>query len=1125
MPQVQRPPPSPITSSSHPANSGETQGNRGNNSSSGNVSQHQSSSQNQTAQSPLDWANFMNFQTPPVNGGYPARGNGGNNGGEQRGEQFQSFAQGIAMRQSASTINFQPPYPRTSSSSSTRQVQHNQQQQYNPGPSPHSTQTPAFSMPSQTPPQLTSPVKASSQAKGKSPASRSNSTATETSSRHNSTSQPQESANNPDNGLTLDPSAFSRDIRFQVPSFLSNQVGGAPTFPPGGEAWSGFSGANFFGSADMGQLTPGTIFANAFGISNQASDQAYCGNENNSERNVLEGLSGFMNGEGGWDNFNNGESGGKGMESTANLGHGLSTMFYVNPNPSPNVLAPRNPPAPTAISLPGRTQGRGNASLPNPSSQQNNMSGNQAPMPSPRNTTFSSQQPPRPHHRNSTAASSHSSSSGSMPTSAILPQQATFPNQAYRPTGMNFGEVPSMSNDPSNHINFASSSSAPYAPPTSAQNLMAGPMPPSLTDGPGLYSTTGFDMVGVLARVAARKDPSTVLGPVDLSCSFLVVDIRRYDSPIVYASPSFSQLTGYELPQILGRNCRFLQSPEGEVVKGSKRKYTDNTAVAHLKRMLNAGKECQASLINYRRGGVPFINLVTVVPIPWDGTDIVYHVGFQVDLVEQPNAILRNMRDGSYQVNYTVSNPIEKPLKPPGKEMGVTGLSTEIVDIMGSRVKTIAGGQGEDVGKMEWLKMVLENTDDFVHALSLKGFFQYVSPSVRRVLEYEPEELLNKNISEFAHPSDIVPLMRELKDSTHGSNDGQSARHVNLVFRIRRKNSGYIWIESVGRLVVEAGKGRKAVILSGRARSVPTLPWDSVAKYGGLAETEFWAKVSFQGLVLHTTSGVDDVLGQPTEDVVGQSFFSLLPGGDNAPPAPTLLQADPTAPVVTVANALHQALSGETRHGGVSVQHKMVHKSGRQLNVVSIFYAPRQVISEATPGAHGSSQEFSSPDASEDSRRTSLSSGTATGLRPTSIVVQVKVLSAPQSTQNQPSTIATLTNARPVVHVSSANLFEELETTRGTSWQYELHQLRLLNRRLKEDIASARSRGAGKLKGKKRKLTEELGVTSQWPSSTGSGAGAGGAAPALPEQYKAAPRHQLAPGFGLVTPGLGSPYY
>ena len=149
--------------------------------------------------------------------------------------------------------------------------------------------------------------------------------------------------------------------------------------------------------------------------------------------------------------------------------------------------------------------------------------------------------------------------------------------------------------------------------------------------------------------------------------------------------------------------------PDSDVVKGSKRKFTDNVAVSHLKRMLNAGKECQASLINYRKGGIPFINLVTVVPIPWEGTDIVYHVGFQVDLVEQPNAILRNMRDGSYQVNYTVANPPQASLRT-AREANI-GLSSEILDVLGPRINSSSVGSGEEGGKMEWLKMVIENAD------------------------------------------------------------------------------------------------------------------------------------------------------------------------------------------------------------------------------------------------------------------------------------------------------------------------------------------------------------------------------------------------------------------------------
>ncbi|WVQ99547.1 hypothetical protein IAU59_006683 [Kwoniella sp. CBS 9459] len=1042
-----------------------------------------SSSQNaQNAQSPLDWANFMNFQqTPPV--GNPAAGIPGGPAGSYRNfeqqqqqqqqqhqhqqqrpdDQYQNFAHGIAIsRPSPSQTVFQQPLPRNSASSAS-----SSRRQYSQS---SNSSLPQYHVPSQqTPPQARSPEMIG---KGKSPASSSRNV--EPPRAHNSNS-------NPDNGLSLDPSAFSRDIRFQVPSFLTNQVGGAPTFPPGGEAWSGFSGANLFGQDVSSQLTPGTIFSNAFGLN--STDQ-YCEPDNGA----------FNANPTAW------QIESKNAEQNMNNNMGI---FYVNPNPSPNTLAPRNPPHPQ------QQHQHHHQSQQQPHSQTQRVTA------SPRKNQQSAPPPPPPIQ---TSQYAPSSSSDSMPTSAILPQPSTFPNYNQPNT---YDNVPSMSAPTStaaNTINFASSSSAPYAPPSNTQSLLAGPMPPSLADGPGLYSTTGFDMVGVLARVAARRDPSTVLGPVDLSCSFLVVDIRRYDCPIVYASPSFSTLTGYDLPQILGRNCRFLQGPDGEVVKGSKRKYTDNTAVAHLKRMLNAGKECQASLINYRRGGVPFINLVTVVPIPWDGTDIVYHVGFQVDLVEQPNAILRNMRDGSYQVNYTVSNPPEKPLRPPPREIGITGLSGDVMEIMGSRVNALgagngsSGSSGEEAGRMEWLKMVLDNADDFVHALSLKGFFQYVSPSVRRVLEYEPEELLNKNVSEFAHPSDIVPLMRELKDSTHAPAEGSSARHVNLVFRIRRKNSGYIWIESVGRLVVEAGKGRKAVILSGRARSVPTLPWDSVSQYGGLAETEFWGKISFQGLLIHATSGVQGVLGQPADDIVGQSFFSLLPGGDNGPPSTALLQADPSAPVASVSHAIRRVLNGETQQGAVSVNHKLVHKSGQQIDVVTVIYAPRRSTSDIRASSEESNMESDSssrPPSSDDS--SSGAAGGASGFNgtpPINLVIQVKLVTS------SGSSTAEMTLARPVVHPPTANVFEELETTRGTSWQYELHQLRMLNRRLKEDIAAARSRGAGKGKGKKRKLEQD-----------GGGGGGSSSISALPEQFKAAPRHQLAPGFGLVTPGLNTPYF
>lgn len=91
---------------------------------------------------------------------------------------------------------------------------------------------------------------------------------------------------------------------------------------------------------------------------------------------------------------------------------------------------------------------------------------------------------------------------------------------------------------------------------------------------------------------------------------------------------------------ILGRNCRFLQSPDGKVEAGIKRNYCDDDSVLYLKNTISATTEAQISLINYRRGGQPFMNLLTMIPISWEpGGKVKFFVGFQVDLVEQPGAM------------------------------------------------------------------------------------------------------------------------------------------------------------------------------------------------------------------------------------------------------------------------------------------------------------------------------------------------------------------------------------------------------------------------------------------------------------------------------------------------------
>lgn len=161
------------------------------------------------------------------------------------------------------------------------------------------------------------------------------------------------------------------------------------------------------------------------------------------------------------------------------------------------------------------------------------------------------------------------------------------------------------------------------------------------------YSSSGFDMLGVLMRVAARPNPQINIGAVDMSCAFVVCDVTQHDVPIVYCSDIFERLTGYTKHEILGRNCRFLQAPEGKIQAGVKRKYVDDQSIFRIKTMITARQEMQISVINYRKGGQPFMNLLTMIPITWDSDEVKYYVGFQVDLVEQPTSV-KNKNPGKY---------------------------------------------------------------------------------------------------------------------------------------------------------------------------------------------------------------------------------------------------------------------------------------------------------------------------------------------------------------------------------------------------------------------------------------------------------------------------------------------
>nr|AHZ63807.1 neochrome [Adiantum aleuticum] len=105
--------------------------------------------------------------------------------------------------------------------------------------------------------------------------------------------------------------------------------------------------------------------------------------------------------------------------------------------------------------------------------------------------------------------------------------------------------------------------------------------------------------------------------------SFVVVDALKAGLPIIFASTGFFNLTGYTAREVIGGNCRFLQGAD-----------TNPAVVASIREALmpqGTGTFC-GRLLNYRKDGSNFWNLLTIAPIKDDSGNIVKLIGVQLEV-------------------------------------------------------------------------------------------------------------------------------------------------------------------------------------------------------------------------------------------------------------------------------------------------------------------------------------------------------------------------------------------------------------------------------------------------------------------------------------------------------------
>ena len=109
----------------------------------------------------------------------------------------------------------------------------------------------------------------------------------------------------------------------------------------------------------------------------------------------------------------------------------------------------------------------------------------------------------------------------------------------------------------------------------------------------------------------------------------VVTDPHAPDHPMLAVNQAFETVTGYPAAESVGRNCRFLQGSG-----------TDPETSRRIGTAIKAERGCVEWIVNYRRDGTMFWNLLFLSPVfSGDGT-LLHYFGNQRDITNgQPSSL------------------------------------------------------------------------------------------------------------------------------------------------------------------------------------------------------------------------------------------------------------------------------------------------------------------------------------------------------------------------------------------------------------------------------------------------------------------------------------------------------
>lgn len=171
----------------------------------------------------------------------------------------------------------------------------------------------------------------------------------------------------------------------------------------------------------------------------------------------------------------------------------------------------------------------------------------------------------------------------------------------------------------------------------------------------------------------------------------------------------------------------------------------------------------------------------------------------------------------------------------------------------------------------EAFRDLVENVDDVLYTLDSNFAVTYVSPAVKNVLGYEPEELMGVNALSLIHPEDLPEIERAVQDTIGG-------RQYPSEYRMIAKSGEARWVRTQSRAIFEGDKfvGVRGVLadIDERKRTENELH-ESRRRFERVAQQsrEMVWEVAPDGIFTYVSQACEEILGYRPEEMIGKLHF------------------------------------------------------------------------------------------------------------------------------------------------------------------------------------------------------------------------------------------------------------